>query len=55
MVSHFDEIDVVVIAEGFAINWSDKELDAIEDQDHPQAWLLTERVDVKTLLTTLGA
>ena len=37
MVSHFDEIDVVVIAEGFAIDWSDKELDAIEDQDHPQA------------------
>lgn len=32
MVSHCDEIDVAVIAEGFAVGRSDEELDAIEDQ-----------------------
>jgi hypothetical protein len=42
MVSHFDEIDEVVIAEGFAVGQSNKELDAIEDQVRPDARLLTE-------------
>jgi hypothetical protein len=32
MVSHFDEIDVVVITEGFAADRSNEELDNIEEQ-----------------------
>jgi hypothetical protein len=35
MVSHFDEIDIVMIVEGFAAGHSDEELDAIEDQVRP--------------------
>jgi hypothetical protein len=31
IVSHFDDIDAVVIAEGFTVGQSDNELDAIED------------------------
>lgn len=30
MVSHFDEIDVVIIVEGYSVGQSNKELDAIE-------------------------
>lgn len=33
MVSHFDEIDVIMIVEGYAAGWSEEELDAIEEQD----------------------
>jgi hypothetical protein len=51
MVSHFDEIDVVVITEGFASGQTDEELDSIKDQVHTYARLLAERVDVKPLLT----
>lgn len=40
MVSHFDEIDAVVIAEGFTIDRSDKDLDAIEEKVHPHAHML---------------
>lgn len=32
MVSHFNEVDVVVVAEGFVYGRSDEELDIIEDQ-----------------------
>lgn len=35
MVSHFDEIDTVVIVEAFFVDRSDEELDAIDDQVHP--------------------
>lgn len=51
MVSHFDEIDVVVIVEGFATSWSDEELDRTEDQVRPHARLLGGQVDVGTFLT----
>lgn len=51
MVSYFDEIYVVVIAEGFALGQIDEELDSIKDQVHTYARLLAERVDVKPLLT----
>lgn len=37
MVSHFDEIDATVIAEGYAADRSDKEQDAIEEQVRPFA------------------
>jgi hypothetical protein len=50
MVSHFDEIYAGVIAEAFAVRWSDEDLDAIEGQLHPHARLLASRVDVKMLL-----
>jgi hypothetical protein len=45
MVSHIDEIEVVVIVEGFTIGRSN-ELDAIEDKVRPHARVLVERVDV---------
>lgn len=51
MVSHFDEIDVVVIVKGHAASWSDKELDAIEEQIHPHAQSIVSRVDAKSLLS----
>jgi hypothetical protein len=51
MVSQFDEIDVAMIVEGFAVDRNDEELDVIEDQVRPHARALAERVDVKTLLT----
>jgi hypothetical protein len=35
MVSHFDEIDSFVIAEGYAAGWSEEELDAIEEKVCP--------------------
>jgi hypothetical protein len=37
MVSHFDEIDTAVIAEGYLVERSNEELDAIEEQVHPYA------------------
>jgi hypothetical protein len=37
MVSHFDEIDATVIADGYAVDRSDKEQDAIEEQVCPFA------------------
>jgi hypothetical protein len=35
MVYHFDEIDVVIIAEGYAVGQSDEELDTIKEQVYP--------------------
>jgi hypothetical protein len=32
-----NEIDAVVIVEGFAADWSDEELDSIEEQMSPHA------------------
>lgn len=46
MVSHIDEIEVVMIVEGFTIGRSNEELDAIEDKVRPHARVLVERVDV---------
>lgn len=40
MVSHFDEVVIVVITEGFVYGRSDEELDVIEDQVRPHAQLL---------------
>lgn len=37
MVSHFDDIDVVVIADGYATDRSDEELDVNEEQVRPHA------------------
>ncbi|PWZ52738.1 hypothetical protein Zm00014a_013615 [Zea mays] len=51
MVSHFDEIDVAVIAEGYTAGWSEEELDIIEEQVRPYARSLASWVDVKLLLT----
>jgi hypothetical protein len=48
MVSHFDEIDAVMIAEGFAVSQSNEELDTIEDQVCLHAKVLAKREDVKT-------
>jgi hypothetical protein len=50
MVSHFDEIDVGVIAEGFIIDQSDEDLDAIEEKVHPNARMLSSWANVKTLM-----
>lgn len=50
MVSHFDEIDAGVIAEGFTVDRSDEDLDAIEEKVHPHARMLASWVDVKMLL-----
>lgn len=50
MVSHFDEIDAVMIVEGFTTGWSDEELDRIEDQVRPHARSLGGSVDVRTFL-----
>jgi hypothetical protein len=35
MVSHFDEIDAAIIAEGYSADRSDEELDIIEEQVCP--------------------
>jgi hypothetical protein len=35
MVSHFDEIDTAIIAEGYTTDRSNEELDVIEEQVHP--------------------
>jgi hypothetical protein len=35
MVSHFDEIDATIIAEGYAAGRSNEDLDAIEDEVRP--------------------
>jgi hypothetical protein len=51
MVSNFDEIDVGVIAVGFAACRSNEELDSIEEQVRPSARSLTNQADVKMLLT----
>lgn len=37
MVSHFDEIDATVIAEGFAVSRGDEELDDIEEKIYHRA------------------
>jgi hypothetical protein len=37
MVSHFDEIGVIIIAKGYAVGQSNDELDVIEEQVHPHA------------------
>lgn len=37
MVSHFDENDTGMITEGFAADWSDEELDNIEEKVRPHA------------------
>lgn len=50
-MSHFDEIDATVIAEGFIVGRCDEELDRIKDQVCPHARSLASRVDVRTLLT----
>jgi hypothetical protein len=52
MVSHFDEIDAAVIAEGYATGRSEEELDVIEEQVRPHARSLASRIDVKLLLTS---
>lgn len=52
MVSHFDEIDVIMIVEGYAAGWSEEELDAIEEQVSPHVCSLARQNDVKLLLTS---
>jgi hypothetical protein len=49
MVSHFDEIDVAVIVEGFAISRNDEELDNIKEKVHPHALSIESWVDAKIL------
>jgi hypothetical protein len=53
MVSHFDEIDAAMIAEGLAAGRSDEELYNIEEQVRPHARLTVSRVEAKILLTGL--
>lgn len=50
MVSHFDEIDVVVITESFTAGRSDDELDNIEEHVHPHTQSIVGRIDVRFLL-----
>jgi hypothetical protein len=50
MVSHFDDIDVVVIVDGYAADRSDEELDVNEEQVHPHAQSTASWVDVRSLL-----
>jgi hypothetical protein len=52
MVSHFDEIYVVVIAESFATKRNDEELDHMEEQVRPHAWSIVRLVDSKFILTS---
>jgi hypothetical protein len=44
MVSHFDENDATVIAEGFAVGRWDEELDRIKDQVCPHTRLLASQM-----------
>lgn len=50
MVSHFVEIDIGMIVEGFATGRSDEELDNIKEHVRPHARSLASRVNVKMLL-----
>lgn len=49
-VSHFDEIDAAVIAEGYAAGRSYEELDVIDEQVYPHAQSIASRDDVRPLL-----
>jgi hypothetical protein len=51
MVTDFNEIDIVVIADGFVASQSDEELDNIEEQVCPHARSIANRVNMKFLLT----
>jgi hypothetical protein len=47
MVFHFDEIDAVVIMEGFIAGWGDEKLDNIKEQVRPHARLIASQIEVK--------
>lgn len=51
MVSHFGEIDAVVIVEGSAAGRSDEDLDYVEEQVRPHAQSIMRSVNTKFLLT----
>lgn len=51
MVSHFGEIDAVVIVEGSAAGRSDEDLDYVEEQVRPHVQSIMRSVNTKFLLT----